>query len=251
MEIPSVGEIENIQCSVVVDKQGSSITRKSSIRSYASYPQWNEVARFQACTDWTLEFVVVIQLQDGRAMQLSSDLSTVNISGAYNIPIRLGAKCIGELEVLVAFHPNYQSFKYLAIGCTLSEQLSYSLTKNILTDLNNTSAEEAMHAIGSEEDIMSIFAAVDNFTTFLTQEEVYNGELCLALGIKTSYSGNMNSPLDSADARNYRSLLAEHPFDLPKEVPAHRVAAGAKNFLSKLLEELPQVTFFFVSYRFS
>lgn len=184
-------------------------------------------------------------------MQLSSDLSTVNISGAYNIPIRLGAKCIGELEVLVAFHPNYQSFKYLAIGCTLSEQLSYSLTKNILTDLNNTSAEEAMHAIGSEEDIMSIFAAVDNFTTFLTQEEVYNGELCLALGIKTSYSGNMNSPLDSADARNYRSLLAEHPFDLPKEVPAHRVAAGAKNFLSKLLEELPQVTFFFVSYRFS
>ena len=179
-------------------------------------------------------------------MQLNSDLSTVNVSGAYNIPIRLGAKCIGELEVLVTFHPNYQSFKYLAIGCTLSEQLSYSLTKSILNDLNNTSAEEAMHAIVSEEDILSIFTAVDNFTTFLTQEEVYNGELCLALGLKTSYSGNMNSPLDSADARNYRSLLQEHPFDLPKEVPAHRVATGAKNFLSKLLEDLPQVDFTFV-----
>ena len=241
LDIPSVGEIDNIWCKAIVDKQGSSITRKSSVRSYVSYPQWNEVARFQACSDWTLEFVIVVELQDGRAMQLTSDLSAVNSSGAYNIPIRLGARCVGELEISIAFHPNYYSFKYLAIGCTLSEQLPYSLTKSILTDLNTTSAEESMYAMASEEDILCIFAAVENFTTFLTQEDVYNGELCLALHIKTTYDGRINKPPNERDPHHYKSLLSEQQFSVPREVPLPRVAAGAKNFLTKLLEELSQV----------
>lgn len=210
--------------------------------SIEPFPQWNESFILRCYPHWGVEFSVTGKDRCEAVTQLQSDLISFQHPGLSKIPVRFGVKCVGELQISIIFHPNYRSFKYLTIGCNLSEQLSFTLTNTILSDLNTNSFEEKMHAIASEEDIISIIAAVDNFTTFLTQDAAYAGELCLALKLKTSYNGKLHNPPVVDDPHNYRSLLSQESATLPKSIPLHKVAIGAKNFLGKLLDNLPQVT---------
>lgn len=229
---------EKVRCIAIIDKEQTNISRQTSLCTSGTLPQWNETFTLRCFSHWGLEFILTGTDQQGDTIQMHSDLISFQHPGICNVPVRYGVKCVGELQVSVVFHPNYRSFKYLALGCTLSEQLSYSLINTILTELNT---QDKMHAIASEDDIIRIIAAVDNFTTFLTQEEAYSGELCLALKLKTSYNGKLHNPPDSDDPHHYKTLLTKEAPVLPKSIPLHKVAIGAKNFLSKLLDDLPQV----------
>lgn len=100
-----------------------------------------------------------------------------------------------------------------------------------------------MHAIVSEDEVLSIVAVVDNFTTFLTDEETYHEELCLALGIplEKGRAAMTAGEQEKHLSHRYDSLLRQRRVATPQLVPIHRVASGAKNFLHKLLGDLPQV----------
>lgn len=237
-------KFEKLRCTAIIDREQANISRQTALCSIGTFPQWNETFTFRCFSHWGVEFIVSGIDQRDEMVQLQSDLASFQQLGVCTVPVRYGAKCVGELQVSIAFHPNYRSFKYLAIGCNLSEQLAFSLTNSILAELDTKSIEDKMYAIASEDDIIRIITAVDNFTTFLTRDVAYTGELCLALKLKTSYNGKLHNPPDANDPHNYRSLLSQENALLPKSIPLHKVAIGAKNFLSKLLDDLPQVTFY-------
>ena len=253
LSVPFFESIESMQCEVLVDKQGAKIIRQTSKCQYESFPQWNETVQFHCCVDWDIQFFVSIVASsnenDGESVELCSDLVDMETNGVSKIPLRIGTKQVGELEISLVFYPNYQSFKYLSVGCYLSEQLPYSLVNTILSDLNKSTMEERMlHADSeAEDDIISVIAAVDNFTTFLTEEDTYNRELCTALNLKTQQNNRASrmpaqqQGYEHERTRSYSSLLAERNAELPSSIPLHKVAMGAKCFLMKLLGKLPQV----------
>jgi hypothetical protein len=242
LQIPLSSNLESVRCSVVVNKQGVAVTRNSSACAFSESVLWNQEVTFPCCLDWDIEFSIRAVSNRNKEVVAVSDLMLVQSAGRLTLPLRIGAKCVGELEVSLVFHSNYRSFKYLAIGCYLSEQLSYSLTNSLLNDLRKTSntTEGQMHATATEDDVMSIVATIDNFTTFLTDEETYHQELCAALNIPFDRSAR-GDPEKQLSTGRFESLLRQR-HATPQQVPIHRVAKGAKNFLAKLLEGLPQVT---------
>ena len=83
---------------------------------------------------------------------------------------------------------------------------------------------------------------VDNFTTFLTNEKSFHGELCLALNIKANYDGILHKPNNKEESSGLL-LLNKNSMgsDIPKYIPIYRVVSGTMNFLIKLMGHLPQV----------
>jgi hypothetical protein len=241
LQIPLSSNLESVRCSVVVNKQGVAVTRNSSACAFSESVLWNQEVTFPCCLDWDIEFSIRAVSNRNKEVVAVSDVMLVQSAGRLTLPLRIGAKRVGELEVSLVFHPNYRSFKYLAIGCYLSEQLSYSLTNSLLNDLRKTSntTEGQMHATATEDDVMSIVATIDNFTTFLTDEETYHKELCAALNIPFDRTVR-GDPEKQLSTGRFESLLRQR-HSTPQQVPIHRVAKGAKNFLAKLLDGLPQV----------
>jgi hypothetical protein len=246
IELPLSSNLETVRCNAVTAKGGCSITKNSSASDYSSYIVWNETETFPCCLDWDIEFTITVKSNRDKNIVAVTDVILVQSAGKISLPLRVGAKCVGELEVSLVFHPNQRSFKYLSIGCYLSEQLSYTLTNDILRTLNCSSGSvgDSLQSIASEEDAASIITAADRFTTFLTEENVYEGELCSALNIQSETEGKAHKmPPDSRYPRNYDAMLHQRPGNAPKLVPIHRVVSGAKKFLAKLLKNVAQVLF--------
>jgi hypothetical protein len=247
IELPLSSNLETVRCSAVTAKGGCSITKNSSASAYSSYIVWNETETFPCCLDWDIEFTITVKTNRDKNIVAVTDVILIQSTGKISLPLRVGAKCVGELEVSLVFHPNQRSFKYLSIGCYLSEQLSYTLTNDILQTLNRNSGSvgDSLQSIASEEDAASIITAADRFTTFLTEENVYESELCTALNIhQPETEGKARKmPPDSRYPRNYDAMLHQRPVNTPKLVPIHRVVIGTKKFLAKLLENVAQVVF--------
>ena len=254
LDIPLSSNLESVRCSTTANKHGVCIVRNSSAYEYTSFTQWNEKVTFPCCLDWDIEFTVTAKSRRDKEVIATSDLMLIQSTGTLKLPLRIGAKCVGEIEVSLIFHPNYQSFKYLTIGCYLSEQLSYTLTNEILQELNNHSSKSNQVKENEEHeniqsfslipnnDILNIIAVVDNFTTFLTNEKSFHGELCLALNIKTNYDGILHKPTNHEDTSGLL-LLNKNSMgsDIPQYIPIYRVVSGTMNFLIKLIGHLPQV----------
>jgi hypothetical protein len=246
IELSLPSNLETVRCSAVTAKDCCSITKNSSACAYSQYIVWNETETFPCCLDWDIQFSITAKSNRDKGIVAVTDVILIQSTGKINLPLRVGAKCVGELEVSLVFHPNQRSFKYLSIGCYLSEQLSYTLTNDILKTLNRNSGSvgDSLQSISSEEDAANIITAADRFTTFLTEENVYQSELCLALNIQSENEGKARTtPSDSRYPRSYDALLHQRQVNTPKLVPVHRAVSGAKKFLSRLLENVAQVRY--------
>jgi len=84
--------------------------------------------------------------------------------------------------------------------------------------------------------VLSIIAAADNFTTFLTEEDTFTAVLCKALSIPGPAQA---SRMEGASSSGFGSLACAK-VHMPSSVPLHKVATGAKVALADLLGNLRQ-----------
>jgi hypothetical protein len=127
---------------VIASYSGARIVRQSSSSSavphthephgaFDSNPTWEESVQFRACLDWEVKFSLLLRNLEGIPITvLTSETMTIKALCAMHnhsmhsmhaysarsyasIPLRMGAKLVGQLRISMTFFPNYGSFRYL------------------------------------------------------------------------------------------------------------------------------------------
>eukprot|EP01038_Epipyxis_sp_PR26KG_P012703 gene12703-17035_t len=235
---------------------------KSSVNHSIYDVKWEQEFELRCCNSWDCEIVVAIQQKtiknkikknrpnknysshrrvhfdqndyynDEEISFILSDidilntdvisLANTNKNSIQSIPLRQGARCVGEIQLTLMFIPNHQSFQFLSIECTLKPDLPLRVLEEMLARLVLNNRDD--HRNENYYDINNaIIGAIDFFLSFV-KDQVGLSHL-LSQSIKT---------VDSNDIRN---------------ISIAKAANISKTFLSSIVLNLPmspQVTLNFI-----